>query len=295
MLRKITTKIIFLLGSLTGKFITFHTRPIFTAKMSYRGKETAEDGLCAIVIQGPIRREDNFTLETVKLYRQHYPSATVILSTWEDEDVSSFETLKSERFEIILNSKPYPPGQNNINMQIASTKTGIDKAFSLGLKYILKTRTDTRMYGIDCLKFLINLLNRFPVVGSAIQRQRIIYHTKGSRKFNPYRFSDIFQFGAISDMKIFWKNYSLEKPATICPEIYLVSRFLENTEWEVKNTLENSFEALGKRFIVVDNESVDLYWCKYENAWREHPLINYFDPSLEITFKSWFNETYISV
>ena len=178
-------------------------------------------------------------------------------------------------------------------MQIASTKAGIDFATQLHLKYVLKTRTDERMYGVDCLKFLIKMLNRFPVVGSTVQKQRIICHTAGTRKFNPYRFSDIFQFGAISDMKIFWENYSLEKPVTICPEIYLATRFLDNTGWKVKNTLEDSLEVLGKRFIVIDNESVDLYWCKYENTWREHPLVNYANPNLEVTFKTWLNETYV--
>ena len=126
--RKVVTKVIFLLGSLTRKFITFHTRPIFASDIKYRGKETAEDALCAIIIQGPIRREDNFTLETVKLYRKHYPAATVILSTWEDEDVSSFEILKSEHLKIILSPKPPIAGQNNVNMQIASTKAGFDFA-----------------------------------------------------------------------------------------------------------------------------------------------------------------------
>src|SRR3990167_11502815 len=97
MLRKITIKIIQFLGSLTRKFITFHTRPIFASDIKYRGKETVEDASCAIIIQGPIRREDNFTLETVKLYRKHSPAATVILSTWEDEDISTFKTLEDKR------------------------------------------------------------------------------------------------------------------------------------------------------------------------------------------------------
>ena len=293
MLRKLIIRVIIAARSITRKFITFHTRPMFASNMKYRGKETAEDALCAIIIQGPIKHEENFTLETVKLYRHHYPAATVVVSTWEEEDVSSFEVLKSEHFKIILNKKPPIAGQNNVNMQIASTKAGIDFATQLHLKYVLKTRTDERMYGVDCLKFLIKMLNRFPVVGSTIQKQRIICHTAGTRKFNPYRFSDIFQFGTISDMKIFWENYSLEKPATHCPEIYLATRFLENTGWKVKNTLEDSLEVLGKRFIVIDNESVDLYWCKYENTWREHPLVNYANPNLEVTFKTWLNETYV--
>src|SRR3989338_8302443 len=115
MLRKLFIKIILTAGSITSKFITFHTRPIFTARMPYKGKETAEDALCAIIIQGPIRREDNFTLETVKLYRQHYPAATVILSTWEDEDVSTFEPLRDGRFKIVLGKKPSYNGTGNVN------------------------------------------------------------------------------------------------------------------------------------------------------------------------------------
>lgn len=41
----------------------------------------------AIVMQGPIRKEENFTYNTVKYYRHMYPNVKVIVSTWIDEDL----------------------------------------------------------------------------------------------------------------------------------------------------------------------------------------------------------------
>ena len=128
MIRKIAITLMTLFGRLWGRFITVHTRPMYAADMPYAGTENSDDAQCAIVIQGPIRHEKDFTLETVKLYGKHYPAATVILSTWEDENISAFESLGSEKFKVIRNKKPSNPGGSNINMQIVSTKAGVDKA-----------------------------------------------------------------------------------------------------------------------------------------------------------------------
>lgn len=49
----------------------------------------------AIVMQGPIRKEDNFTYNTVKYYRDIYPNAKVIVSTWIDEDANDIEKYRN--------------------------------------------------------------------------------------------------------------------------------------------------------------------------------------------------------
>ena len=36
----------------------------------------------AIVMQGPLIVDSNFTVETLKLYRHNFPEAIIILSTW---------------------------------------------------------------------------------------------------------------------------------------------------------------------------------------------------------------------
>ena len=295
MLRKIAITIMTLVGRVWGRFITVHTRPMYVADMPYTGKENPDDALCAIIMQGPIRSEDNFTLETVKLYRRHYPSATVILSTWENEDVSAFEGLEGEKFKLMRNKKPSNPGSSNINMQIVSTKAGIDRAVQMGLKYVLKTRSDQRMYGIDSLKFLKNMLDCFPVLHCELQRKRIISNNTGTNRSIPHHFSDLFMFGDAVDMQLYWTSDIVT--ADFYVEAYLFQQFLQKTGWEIKNTNENFMSALGERCIIVDNESVDVYWPKnspkHVNVLREYRLRDYLNPAFGMSFKSWLNDAYM--
>src|SRR3989338_8667834 len=157
MLRNLATKLILVVERIRRRFITFHTRPMVDADMRYTGKETPEDALCAIVIQGPIRHEDDFTLETVKLYRRNYPAVTIILSTWEVENVSVFQSFKDARFKILLNVPPPLPAPGNLNYQIVSTKAGVNEAIKMGLHYVIKSRPDQRIYSVDLIRYLQNL------------------------------------------------------------------------------------------------------------------------------------------
>ena len=62
----------------------------------------------AIVMQGPIRTEENFTLTTVNYYKRTFPQARIIVSTWDDEssqettDFSHFAALKEINMPLIL-------------------------------------------------------------------------------------------------------------------------------------------------------------------------------------------------
>jgi len=295
MFRKLVVKIILLAERLRRRFFTFHTRPMFGYESRYNGKENAWDSQCAIIIQGGLKRDNDFTLESVKLYHRHYPSATIILSTWKGEDVSGFEPFLGERFLILQSTKPSIPGPHNINMQIVSTKTGIDKAVEKGFLYVLKTRADQRLYGIETLRFMRNLLNFFPVKGQTSQKQRMVSTASGTSKVWAYHFSDLVMFGNALDMQKYWE-VNLTETSSIkgfVPEQYLLTQYLAKTGWEVKDTLDDFMGALGARCIIVDNEAIDAYWPKYAAIWREYRLKNYFSPRLEINFKTWLNEAYI--
>ena len=67
-----------------GEFATHVYRPKNADEVGIRSEKRAKRKT-AIVIQGPIKYEDNFTYETVKLYNLLYPECEVVLSTWEDE------------------------------------------------------------------------------------------------------------------------------------------------------------------------------------------------------------------
>ncbi len=294
MIREFVIKIFTLAARFGRRFITLHSRPVFEDQLKFSGTQNLFDEKCAIVIQGPIKHENSFTFETVKFYRRNYPSATVLLSTWNDEDVSSFKIFNDNKFKIIQSSKPYH-GPCNVNMQIVTAGAGASEAYKLGLKYILKTRSDQRMYGVNCLEYLINMIDCFPVFNCSIQKKRLIATNTGTTKFRPYHFSDLFMFGDAEDMKSYW-NPDLVTDQSIDPkkflaEGYFLFEYLKKTGWKPDGTMEDFMKALGERCVVVDNESVDVFWNKY-TIYREYRLKNYFDPINEINFKVWLNEAY---
>ena len=297
MIRNLGTKLLLGTGRIIGRFITVHTRPMYPRASHYRAVETTADARCAIVIQGPIRHEDDFTLETVKLYCRHYPASTIILSTWEGEDVSKFQAFEGKRFVVVKSEKPTHPAPGNLNFQIISSKAGADEAMHQGLAYTLKTRTDQRIYSIGLLEFLENILERFPVFGTNKQAGRIIGTASATSKIRNYQLSDVFLFGRTSDMQTYW-NADLITDTTIHAktfhaEGYLFKQFLGRTGWNVLGTQANFLQALGARCIIIDNELLDIYWPKYINLLREHRIKTYRYPELEISFKTWLNEAYM--
>jgi hypothetical protein len=73
-------------------FVTYHCRPKLAVVVGTRNDVVRKDAnragqQLAIVMQGPIAHKDNFTLETLKIYQQHFSDSKIILSTWEDEDL----------------------------------------------------------------------------------------------------------------------------------------------------------------------------------------------------------------
>ena len=156
----------------------------------------------AIVIQGPLILDNHFTLNTVKLYKRYYPGCKVIVSTWNDSNKSEIDSLKTAGADIVLNAAPGIFGLGNMNFQIVSTKGGIQCADDAGAKYILKTRSDQRIYKPHMLEYFKTLIDQFPIkqeVDSAKQKERIIavQTTVGGGMFIPYFIADFLYFGTV--------------------------------------------------------------------------------------------------
>jgi len=254
-----------------------------------------------IVIQGPVGSSADFLYGTLDRYRHMWPFANVVVSTWDDESPEVLRNLERMGVSTILSQDPGLSGGLNLNRQIVSTRAGVDFLRRQGCAYVLKTRTDCRIYNERTLGALVSLLWRFPVAGSGSQQQRIIGSSLNTFLFRLYGLSDIFLFGAIEDMSTFW-NVSLDSRDSISldspnshrehsllrtSEVYLASSFLEKTGWPLRWTLDDSLNAFQDRFIVVDNSSIDLLWRKYtvrEDRW------NSTDSSVrtaEMTFFRW--------
>ena len=79
----------------------------------------------SIIIQGPIVRKHDFTINTINLYLNNC-SSKIILSTWEKDLSRSEENLlKKKGVQIIKNKIPNFKGPMNLNLQMISTFEGL--------------------------------------------------------------------------------------------------------------------------------------------------------------------------
>lgn len=276
-------------------FVTFHMRPKKASRVGISPDVLiAPLPKIAIVMQGPILYTEDFTLETLRLYKKMFPGALLILSTWDYEDAAYIETIQKEIPNILLNPVPEKKGVQNINFQIASSFAGINFAKQKGAEFVLKTRTDQRIYAPRALEFFLQILKMFPAADGYNQKHRLVACSLNSFKYRRYGISDMNLFGYVDDMQSFWgveldENGSgfkgVQPPIS---EAYLVTYFLKKIGREVMWTLEDSWEAVAEHFCIVDATSIDLYWYKYARM-KEYRYQFYdgFRNDEELSFKEW--------
>lgn len=228
-----------------------------------------------IILQGPIKHDFSFTYRTVVLYLSNFGGCQVVLSTWEDEDLSAFQELieSNGNFHLVLNEKPINEGISHINFQIHSTIAGIKKMEQLGIKYSIKSRTDQCMFD----PFALIKLRDFFL--SLERPEKLIFLSLGTFLFRPYSPSDFFQFGLTSSVKEYWDlpldaRTKREQPDVtgwslrnfskfeVC-EVYPAVNFLRKKGETLDFTLINSISMFKKHFSVIDPDRIGLVWDKY--------------------------------
>ena len=155
----------------------------------------------AIVIQGPLVYENNYTAETFKLYRSIYPNAPIVVSTWKNEATDAFRKECENNSVVLLeNEMPENRGLCNANMQLVSSFQGVKYVQeNTSAKFVLKTRADHRINRFEFLLYFKNLLETFPPKGSKLT-QRIIFLNSTLSKNMPFFFYDFLAFGHILDI-----------------------------------------------------------------------------------------------
>lgn len=267
-------------------FLSMVAKPILSKKFGLKSDAIRKIPKFAIVIQGPLVIEDNFTIETIKIYRQLFPDVPLILSTWKDENATVLESIRKLGVYVVLSSYPRFIGVQNINLQIVNTKKGIRFAKSLGCEYVIKTRTDERFYAPNCIDYLYQLLKIFPVAKKTRQNKRILSTSMLSFKYRLYSVSDIFMCGDINDMEAYFSppldtrkvipqgktvlTHSKERVG----EMYLSTRFLKHHGHNPKWTLADSWKTYADRYVIIDHQSIDLYWMKYD-SYKENRFLGY--------------------
>ncbi|CAK2409480.1 WavE lipopolysaccharide synthesis protein [Vibrio crassostreae] len=290
-------------------YFTYHVRPvksndIIANPLSLQKSAAPRVG---VIVQGPLSLKNNFTLETLKLYKELFPSAEIVLSTWLGQDAETIEAIRL--LDVTVIESEYPPniGHENINYQITTVKSGI-KFLEGKVDFILKTRTDQRINGANPIDFLVSLLEKYPISndGMCKMKKRIIGVNINTSRYKMYSVSDMFQFGCATDMQRMWdieldyntrfipKNYYLGKSIQevsdiMTAESFIIKSFLNINSISNENTLERYYDVLSNYFIIIDKEMIDLFWFKYSNL-EYFFTYNYSKDRHrdKINFKDWF-------
>lgn len=271
----------------SGKdFLTMRLRPKSGQRPAYRPMNnipTPGNTAPAIIIQGPLFETDDFTLETVRYYRNTLPNSPVIVSTWNDQPRDRIAELRDAGAEVVLSEKPKISGRINVNLQVISTHQGLLRARELGCSHSAKTRSDQRVFAAHILAGLPEVVQAYPVVGCERPRERIVALGRGTAKYCPQFLSDQFMFGRTDDLLEYWSpefdsstftiadyletagtSNDLEAIVEWTPEYYLLQQYLKRIDEKSEFTLKYWWRLLAERFFVIDAAMLDLYWPKYQ-------------------------------
>lgn len=286
-----------------GAFITTHARPMRSIDIGTWSDKLQTNPKVAIVLQGNLVQDENFTLETIRMYKKHFANTILIVSTHTDADVTLIQQLRDEGAITTQCERPSGRGLGNVNLQVVTAIAGIKLAKELGAEYVYKTRTDQRMYAVNIHEFFLNLLHTFPVVAGYTQKYRIIASGFLSLKYVPYLITDMFQFGHIDDMLAFWDAPVDTRTAVVKPvltvadaieariaESYLVTEYLKRLGRNTSGTIADSWQVYADHFCIVDRETLDLFWYKYD-FYHEYQKKDYAGVSNSqlLNFAEWFN------
>ena len=250
------------------KIVDFGKIPIYPEI----GKDTA------IVLQGPILEKNDFTFETVKLYRHLFPNMKIIISTWKGVNNSLETKFKDKNIVLLQSEKPFFTGHSNINLQITSTAVGLSYAKQSGCRFVLKSRTDQRINSFtNYFDYFEQLIDAFPIKNQKLQSRLIVCNLNMFRNRH-YIVSDMFMFGNINDMLLYWnlphqqliREYDRSKSflENNTAEAYFVNSFQENVNFKPIGTYEDSKIFFEKFFYLIDKSIIDLFWYKYNHNYE---------------------------
>lgn len=279
----------------TDYFITYRYRPRYTESLPILERKHNRAPKIAIVLQGPIMEKDDFTCESVKFYKKHYPNAHIIVSTWVDENKDLIDRVSNAGAIVVQTEKPHFFGHGNINLQLVNSKTGIFRAKELGSEYVCKTRTDQRIMHADVFEYLINLLNLFPCDNSDFlskQKSRIIcFGMEYGDLFYPFFLSDFFYFGATEDIcSLFDSELDYRENVGICDnvsrrlcaqenrvsEIQIIRQYISRMGGNNVCTIRAYWDFVKNHLICINKDDIGLFWNKYDTKYSEHARNGHF-------------------
>jgi hypothetical protein len=252
----------------------------------------------AIILQGAIGNNQKTLASVISRYRLLFPFARIILSTWENENTDFVQSI--ENIHVIKSIQPTNPGISNTNLQLVSSRVGIELADQLGCKYVIKSRTDQMLLNST---FLVSLHGFVSDKSEHLKESRIVISSFNTFCFRKYSISDMFTFGPIDEMKKLWfvpldsrdpkeiRSIKLDDKDSWSrlrvAENYIFSLYLENKGLVLDFTFEQYFKALTEYFIVIDSADLGQSWSKYTHFNPIYNQNNFPHSRSEVTSTIW--------
>lgn len=236
----------------TNQFLTFDR--ISLTDFDSKNPRLFEDAKYGIVIQGPTIPK--LTFEICKHYCRLFPTATIVLSTWTDQDISEFVNFKKNNFQLFVTETPEVRGPSNINLQLLSSRIGIEYLISQECTHILKTRTDMLLHNPELLNYLHWNLKK----GTD---KAIVFSSFNSFLFRKYSPSDQVTFSTIANAMSYWSIDLVTNDSMVSiPEEYIFTTYLKKNGFEVEDSLDFYWKSLSEFAVFVDHELLGQVWMK---------------------------------
>ena len=235
----------------------------------------------AIVVQGPILPD--MTPLVLRTLGALHPRELIVLSTWRKTEPALLASLEGLYDELVLTDTPSTPGIQNRNLQIVSTRAGIQAAMACGARTIVKTRTDLAILGGHLFERARWLRER--TSGAAARRAglhgQLVVPSTFTRKYLLYHPSDLVMLGAAEDLLRYWSAPLDPRGGSLLDqewldrsladlalagnpaESYLGTEFCRAIGRPLPGTLRDSWSFYGDLLAVVDDAWFDLLWVKH--------------------------------
>jgi len=260
----------------------------------------------AILIRGKF--DPFFTPIIIKFYKSCYSHKYIVLSTWDDTPKSLLADLGIDK--IILNKKPENPSQGHRNYQIECVSSGIKWLKEKGIENALVIRTDMLLMRQGLLEKCQRLIKEYPhKIG--LLKNRIIMSNLFFRRYKLYHPSDMFMYGNVDDLLLFWDNefdfrnanefpelnndgIELKEEYVISeckmnryPEIYFFKSMLEKLNYSLQYTQEDWEKLTKEMFIIRDTYWWGFYWYKPDKQTDFSTFGNYGYPMTCVSQNDW--------
>jgi WavE lipopolysaccharide synthesis protein len=245
-----------------------------------RPRKRSPSAVNTIVVQGPVMK--GVTAHVLRIVAALNPDSLVLLSTWNDTDPVLLTEASTVADHVVTSTRPRIAGVQNRNLQIVSTRAGVERALELGARTILKTRTDLAILGQSVFERAERWLRNFDASSARSfgLHNRLIVPSNYTRKYLLYHPSDLAMLGAAEDLALYWSApldprsgelHSVASPNAALAavnlaghpaESYLGLEFCRTLGRPVTGTLVDSWIFYRDLFAVVDNDWFDLLWFK---------------------------------